>query len=210
MLRIRPRIGAYAGLAALGVWTSLYVVSAVLHGSYSIVDNYLSDLGHPQAAGNWAFNAACIFGGLLFIPYGLAVGPALGSRLGGAGSALIIAAGFALFLVGVFPEESPNDLHFLVSLAFFILLTLSAAVLAVPLLMTPSFGRLAGYLAGAAVAGSAAFLVSGGSKLLEHVAVYTGLVWALWTAIRLGSAASAPRPISPAPSAAPGHGPPVP
>lgn len=209
-LRIPSRAGAGFGLAAVVAWTSLYLVSVALHPGYSIVDNYLSDLGHPQAPGNWAFNAADIVAGALFIPFGIAVGQALGTRLGKAGNVLIVLAGLALILVGVFPEESPNNLHTLVSAAFFLLLTAAAATLAVPLHMTPSFGRLSSYLAGATVAGSAAFLASGGSKLLEHVAVYAGLIWATWTAVRLGTRAAAPRPSAPAPSAGPERGPPAP
>ncbi|MGQ0797050.1 MAG: DUF998 domain-containing protein [Methanobacteriota archaeon] len=207
---IPPRLGAASGIAAVVAWTALYLTSVALDPGYSVIENYLSDLGHPTAPGNWAFNAADLIAGILFIPFALAVGQVLRTRLGWIGSMLMVLAGLALVLVGVFPEESPNNLHVIVSAAFFLLLTASAAVLGRPLHVSPAFGRLSGYLAAATVAGSVAFLVSGGSRVLEHVAVYAGLVWAAWTAARLGTAAAAPGPSAPAPSAVPGRGPPVP
>ena len=180
--QIPPRVGAASGLAAIVAWVSLYLVAVALYPGYSIVDNYLSDLGHPSLApGYWAFNAADILAGILFIPYGLAVGSVLRTRLGKVGGAFVVLTGMGLILVGVFPEDSPYGLHFVASLAFFLLLTASAA-----------------------------FLASGGSKLLEHVAVYAGLIWGAWTAVRLQTAVPAPGPISLAPSARPERGPPVP
>jgi len=209
--QIPPRVGAASGLAAIVAWVSLYLVAVALYPGYSIVDNYLSDLGHPSLApGYWAFNAADILAGILFIPYGLAVGSVLRTRLGKVGGAFVVLTGMGLILVGVFPEDSPYGLHFVASLAFFLLLTASAAALAIPFHTSPAFGRLAGYLAGATVAASVAFLASGGSKLLEHVAVYAGLIWGAWTAVRLQTAVPAPGPISLAPSARPERGPPVP
>jgi len=184
-LTVPPRLGAIAGLAGIGTWTALYLTAVALYPGYSVVDNFLSDLGHPDAPGNWAFNAACILGGILFLPFGLAIGSVLGGRLGQAGGLLLALAGIALVLVGVFPEESPNNLHFLVSLSFFLLLTAAAATLALPLHNSRDFGPLVGILAGVTVAGSLAFVVSGGTKILEHVAVYAGLAWAAASAVRL-------------------------
>lgn len=183
--RIPARTGASFGLVALAAWASLYGVAASSYAGYDPRVNFLSDLGHPLAPNAWAFNAACILAGLLYVPYSLSVGHVLGGRAGLAGSALLLAANGFLVLVGVFPEESPNNLHFIASAAFFLLLTLSAGVLALPLHASRAFGPGSGILAGAVVAGGVVLVASRVDPLWEHVAVGLGLTWSLWNAGRL-------------------------
>lgn len=182
---ISSRSGGMLGIAAVGVWVALYLVAAVAYPGYDVTRNFLSDLGHPAAPAAWAFNGACILAGLLLIPFGLSLGQALGGRAGMAGGALLAASAVALILVGVFPEESPNNVHFIVSLSFFLLLTASAGVLVVPLLRSSQFGSPAGIMAALTFAVALLFVSTGGRQLLEHATVYVALAWAAVTSWRL-------------------------
>ncbi len=101
------------------------------------------------------------------------------------GAALLVFSAVALVLVGVFPEESPNNMHLIASLLFFVLLAASLAVLAVPMFRSTLFGPVAGVLAAVTSISSLTFIMTGGRPLLEHVAVYLALVWQLWTGRRL-------------------------
>jgi len=179
------RYAAACGFAGVVVWVALYAVAALAYAGYDPVRNYLSDLGHPAAAGNWAFNGGAVAAGLLFLPFAIGVGQVLRSHVGWAGSLLLFLAATSLILVGLLPEESPNNMHFLVSAAFFLLLTLGAAVLAIPLHRSKDFGAVSGLLSGATVAGGIAFLASGGQPLPEHIAVFVGLAWSIWNAGRM-------------------------
>lgn len=172
----RTRLGGGFGIAAAVVWTGLYLISASTYSGYDITRNYLSDLGHPAAPGAWAFNAACILGGLLLLPFTLTLFREIPAKLGRSGSVVLFLSAIALVLVGVFPEESPNQLHFYVSLSFFLLLAVGAAVLAVPFYRSPRFGPPAGLMATLTVLAALAFLATGEQPLLEHITVYLALL----------------------------------
>ena len=85
----------------------------------------------------------------------------------------------------MFPEESPNNLHVLVSGGFFILLLISAVVLAYPLQESKDFGHLTGYLAAATAAASLATIVTRAEPLIEHITVFLGLLWSARAAGRM-------------------------
>ena len=183
--RISPRAGAGFGLLAILVWLVLYFIAAASLPGYDLRTNQVSDLGNPSSPGAWAFNAACILAGLLFLPFALAIPGALAGRTAKAGGGLLIGAEAFLVLVGVFPEESPNNLHVLVSGGFFILLLISALVLAYPLHESRDFGRLTGYLAGATAAASLATIVTRAEPFIEHITVFLGLLWSARAAGRM-------------------------
>jgi hypothetical membrane protein len=174
----RTRLGGGFGILAACVWTGLYLISATTYGGYDITRNYLSDLGQPAAPGAWAFNAACILAGLLFLPFALGLFREIPAKLG-SGSVVLFLSAIALVLVGVFPEESLYQLHFYATLSFFLLLAASAAILAVPLYRLPRFGPPAGLMAALTVVAALAFLGTGGVPLLEHITVCFALLFTL-------------------------------
>ncbi len=182
---LSARTGGALGAIGIATWVALYAVAVTSYAGYDITENFLSDLGHPDAPAAWAFNAGAILGGLLLLPFGFVVGRTTGGHLGLAGGVLLAAAAAFLLLVGVFPEESPYNLHFVVSAGFFLLLALAAATLAVPMHVSPAFGPVAGWLAGATVAASAALVLTGVAPLFEHITVYIGLGWSAFGAGRL-------------------------
>lgn len=172
-----PRTAGLLGFAAMGTWLVLYAIAAVSYPGYDMSRNYLSDLGHPSAPAAWAFNAACFLAGLLFLPFGLNVGLLLGGRLAVIGGGAFSFAAFFLALVGVYPEASPNNLHFIVSATFFILLALAAAILTVPLYRSPRFGAIPGILAALTVVNAVVLIAAGLHPLPEHTTVFTAIAW---------------------------------
>lgn len=184
-LTIPRRTAALFGFAAIAVWLALYLTAVALYPGYSATENYLSDLGHPDAPGNWAFNAGDILGGILFLPFSYGLARALGGRLALIGGALLIAANGFLVLVGVFPEESPYALHTIASAGFFFLLGIGAAVLAVPLHRSKAFGPVVALLGGVVFAACIAYPITGLQPIIEHVAVFSGIVWAGLAAVLL-------------------------
>lgn len=193
--RVSTRLGAAFGLLAILAWLAFYFIAAASLPGYDLLVNQVSDLGHPSAPGAWAFNAACILAGLLFVPFTLAIPGALAGRLAKAGSGLLTGAVAFLVLVGVFPEESPNNLHFLVSSGFFILLLTSAVVLAYPLHESRDFGHLSGYLAAATAAASIATIVTLAEPIIEHLTVYIALLWIARAAGRMWAMGPTTQPI---------------
>jgi len=188
-MKLDARTGGLLGFAAIATWTLLYLVAVASTPTYTITGSYLSDLGNPNAPAPWAFNAADILGGILFVPFGFIVGRTVGGRVGRMAQALLPISAVGLIFVGIFPEGSPYSLHTIVSAVFFLLLAVSAGIVGVPMYSSSTFGRVGGYLAGITVAAAIAFLITT-NQLLEHVAVYAALVWQAWTAWRIfGSAA---------------------
>ena len=181
---IPRRTGAVLGGAGLAAWAALYLVAALSYPGYDVTRNFLSDLGHPDAPAAWAFNAGAILGGLLFLPFALAVGSAVGGRLGILGGACLAGSAIGLAFVGVSHETSPNNLHFIVSAIFFLLQALGAAALALPMHASRLFGPMSGLLAAADLAASVVFLGTG-DPLYEHVTVFTALGWTAWNVGRL-------------------------
>jgi hypothetical membrane protein len=206
------RLTAILGSAATGSWLACYLVAALSYPGYDMTRHYLSDLGHPLAPGAWAFNLGAILSGVLFVPTSWALGQAVGGRPGAAAGALgAVAAGF-LVLVGFFPEESPNNMHFLVSSGFFLCQLAAAGILMVPLHRSPMFGPVSGLLAAATIGADLVFIPARALEasvqyIAEHVSVFVALTWTLWNARRFWIAGRAGTATSPAPSAGPGRGP---
>ena len=117
----------------------------------------------------------------------------VGGRLVSVALWTLLGAQAFLILTGVFPEESPNNLHVIVSTASFHLLTASEALLLVPLDVSSAFGRMSGILAGVALA-AAIVLIAGDVPAVpfpEHLAVFTGILWSGWNIWRLYRSAPA-------------------
>ncbi len=199
MRKVPPRIGALFGFAAAVVWLVLYLVAALSTPGYSIEGRALSDLGNPNTPTPWAFNAACILTGILFLPYAWALRKGLTPMVGLIGSSLLTVDGVFLILVGAFPEESPDNLHFTFSALFFILLMMTISHYAISMYRSKTYGKVSGILSIAAssialilvvveavqIAANVQYPGNWVANVLEHVSVYSALVWAAWNAGRL-------------------------
>ena len=199
MVRIETRTGALFGGAAVASWVALYLVAALSTPGYTITGNRLSDLGNPSAPAAWAFNSACILAGLFFLPYAWALGAGLRVWMRRVGTYLLSLAAVFLVLLGVFHEESPNNLHFIFSALFFLLFMMAISHYAVAMWREPRYGKVSGILSVVASGFALLFVVTvlfesvanaqiaGGtvSNSLEHFTVFAGLAWAAWNAWRI-------------------------
>jgi hypothetical membrane protein len=192
-------MGAYAGWGAVAAWIAFYLAAALSTPSYTMTGNRLSDLGNPAAPADWAFDAACILAGLLFLPFAWALGASMSPRMRFVGRIILSAGALALIGVGVFPEESPHNLHFIMSALFFILLMVAVSHYAFAMFYNPKYGKVSGLL-GVVTSALALFFVvlvametardvsvAGGalSNVLEHLTVFAALAWAAWNAWQL-------------------------
>ncbi len=112
----------------IGVLNPLIVSTLVLSAIsispwFSWTENALSDLGVSGSAAP-LFNTALIVGGTLLIIFAIGLWKILQGRLTQIGILLLLLDGTALSAIGIFPETA-GQIHFYVSLAFFMLLTLS-------------------------------------------------------------------------------------
>jgi len=106
-------------------------------GSWFVwTERALSDLGvHAESA--LLFNSGLIIGGILNIIFALAVIRSYGNQtVGRSGAFFLLLSGIFLTSIGVFPENSPNNIHYIVSVAFFSALSLSLLIQSVALLQT--------------------------------------------------------------------------
>ncbi len=199
MREVPPRIGSYFGIAAVTAWMVLYLASALTTPGYGILSHRLSDLGHPSRAASWAFNLACILAGFLFLPFAWALGAGMSPRMALPGRIMLSLAASFLVGVGVFPEESPVDLHFAFGALFFLLFMMAISHYAVAMWRNPRYGKVSGILGVLASGLALMFIVAalleltgyasarqrGASNLLEHATVFAGLAWAAWNGWRL-------------------------
>ena len=199
MLRIGPRTAALFAWAAVTAWIVLYLIAAFSTPGYSITGNRLSDLGNPVHPSAWAFDAACIVAGVLFFPFGWTIGAGMSRWMQIPGRGMMTIALVALVGVGVFPEESPYNLHFIMSAIFFVGFMMAISHFVVAMWKNPRYGHLSAGL-GVLASGLALFFIlavviesvsgepiAGGalSNVLEHATVYAGLAWAAWNGGRL-------------------------
>ncbi len=199
MIRVEARTGALFGWAAVAVWIVLYLVAALSTPGYSITGNRLSDLGNPAAPAHWAFNAACIIAGLLLLPFAWAIGAGLSRMMQLVGDVILSMGAVFLVGVGVFPEESPYNLHLIFSALFFLAIMVAISHFAVAMGRSRVYGRVSAILSVLASGLALIFVIAvaielatplqiaGGalSNVLEHLTVFAALAWASWSSVRL-------------------------
>ncbi len=182
------RLAAIGGALAILLFCAFTLASAARYpGPFSPLDNWLSDLGtaSKNPLGYAYFNMGCILtaASLLLLMAGMGAwlnedkrnkGLLALSRACGALSAV------SLVLVGAFDEDTPY--HTMVSVAFFVLMTLFLLLANVALWKHPAYGRWIGYCGVAAIAVGVVFGLTffafDGSPALEWLSVFSGLGWA--------------------------------
>lgn len=199
MALVSARTGAMCGVAAAAGWTALYLVAALGHPSYSMTENFLSDLGdYVRSPNAWAFNLACLLAGVLAVPFAWTLGSTVGGLGGRVGRVTLVLAAVALAGVGVFPERSPYSLHTISAFGFFLLLTASQGAFIVPAWKFSGFRPFGGPVTAAAFAISVVMIALLVPPIAEHIGVFAALVWLvflaglLWrTSVRADTRASA-------------------
>lgn len=172
------RAGALCGIAGPLAFLALYAFAAHSDPEYVFFRNYLSDLGVGRAA--WAFNSAVIIAGALTIPFVLlGVRPGLEGRvMPWVASVVFAVAATFLMLVGVFTEDA-GDLHYTVSVGFFVSIEVGLGVLAWTPGLTAPLGRPVTEGTRAAFAVGVVLMALGFNPQTETVAVLVIVGWAL-------------------------------
>ncbi len=205
-----------AGASLIAVGTLQFVGAMVAvqlaYPGYSDLSNYISDLGNTSTS-PWhlVFNLSIGVLGLFAL---VGIAAAWGSFPPGAtravGLPLLMVAGIAAILVGVFPENVNPTVHGLVSLLVFLPGGLALVVLGVGMGAGSGWagGRGYSYLLGAITLASLAFFVPDGMTsspwypgFVERLIVFPVLLWALGVAVHLlRLPREMPSPVVPRPS----------
>jgi hypothetical membrane protein len=143
---------------------------------FSWTGNALSDLGvHEVSAA--LFNVGLIIGGILNTIFAFGVIQFYRNQtVGKDGAFFLLLAGIFLTSIGVFPENSPNNIHYIVSVAFFSTLSMSFLIQAVALIQTPANRRL--------------------GILTLIIALTTIIPWAIWLPLKPYQGVAIPELIS--------------
>jgi hypothetical membrane protein len=108
----------------------VFIFSAIAsYPQFSWVDNALSDLGVVPGGTAVLFNSGLIISGVLCFVFATGLFVFLSERtVGRVGAFVLGAATLALVAIGVFPE-SVRPVHYMVSVAFFVLLPISLLII---------------------------------------------------------------------------------
>lgn len=159
------------------VLTFILIGLAISQASwFSWTENALSDLGvHAESA--TLFNGGLILGGTLTMVFAFGMTRFYGTQAVGRGGAFfLVLAGTFLASIGVFPETAPNNIHYIVSVAFFSMLPLSLLFQSVALLQKPQNRTL------------------GAFTLI--IALITLISWAIWIPLKPYTGVAIPELVS--------------
>jgi hypothetical membrane protein len=131
---------------------------------FSWTGNALSDLGvHEKSAA--LFNSGLIIGGILDTIFAFGVIHFYQNQtIGRGGAFFLLLAGIFLASIGIFPETAPNNIHYIVSVAFFAAFPMSLLIQSVALLSTPMYRKLGAF-----------------TLVMAIIAV---IPWAIWTPLK--------------------------
>lgn len=137
------KLSAYCGMIS-PILTFVLIGLAISQASswFSWTGNALSDLGvHEESA--VLFNSGLIIGGILTIIFAFGVMRFYQNQtIGKNGAFFLLLAGIFLASIGIFPETAPNNIHYIVSVAFFAALPMSLLIQSVALMQTPTNRKL--------------------------------------------------------------------
>jgi len=163
-----------------------YIMAWVLSPWYVFGGDYLSDLGVQKGA--LAFNLSVMSAGLITVPFAWGLWSTLREHiLGKLGSVICALAGIFLFLVGVFPEHAePEGIHNIVSVSFFASFALALIFLALPMIRSPAFRRVAAPLTIVIIVLSIVLVIPlRAGPLMETIAVLEALVWVFVVSVQM-------------------------
>ncbi len=139
---ISLKLSAYFGMIS-PILTFILIDLAIFYAPwFSWTGNALSDLGvHEESAA--LFNSGLIIGGILNIIFAFGVMRFYQNQtVGKDGTFFLLLAGIFLASIGIFPETAPNNIHYIVSVAFFAAFPMSLLIQSVALMQTPKNRKL--------------------------------------------------------------------
>lgn len=176
----RLRWGAVLFLARPAYLAVELAVAAATTGSYSLVDDTVSDLGASTCTasycspGHVAMNAAFVGFGLLLVVGALLLAPATGR----AAALLLVVSGLSSVAVGLAPVDQDPGLHTLAAAPLFLAQPVALLLLARRLRARRAVSRALAATALLAAAGALGFVLldGGGAGALERLALWPVLV----------------------------------
>ncbi|MGA9840148.1 MAG: DUF998 domain-containing protein [Thermoplasmata archaeon] len=205
----RPGYGARAGAALIGTGVVQFVVANVVvqsrYAGYSLLSNYISDLGNTATSPlHVVFNVSiALLGIFAFVGIALSWGafPRGGTRV--VGLPLLLVASIAAILVGAVPENANPPVHDFVSLMVFLPGGLALVVLAAGMRVGSwEWLRWGSLLLGAVTLLSLAYYVPTQANnstidpgLIERLIVAPILIWGFAAAVQIARVSRAPRAV---------------
>jgi hypothetical membrane protein len=194
----RLRWGALAWLLTLQFFVAEAIAQSRYEGSYSRIDDVISDLGASDSAAHQLMNASFVLQAALILGGVVLLRPVLLRAAAQAAPILLGAASFGVLLVGVFPTDGNSLMHAIGAVAY--LVGGGLGLIALAYAVRPRSELLGTSLALLGLVGTAAtvFFLTGVTEYLgeggtERVAAYVlpiGLALAgaaLWRLARPGS-----------------------
>jgi hypothetical membrane protein len=167
------------------IFAFAFIFSAVVsYSQFSWVDNALSDLGVVAGVTAVLFNSGLIISGVLCFVFATGLFVFLGERaVSRMGAFVLVLASLALVAIGVFPE-SVRGAHYFVSVAFFVLLSVSLLIIGGAFWLMGQV-RMAVFTLLVAVVAATPWVVLfsvryvSGVAVPEAVSAFAGSVWAV-------------------------------
>ena len=194
----RLRWGALAWLLTLQFFVAEAIAQSRYEGSYSRVDDVISDLGASDSAAHQLMNASFVLQAALILGGVVLLRPVLLRAAAQAAPILLGAASFGVLLVGVFPTDGNALMHAIGAVAYLVggglgLIALAYAVRPRSELLGTSLALLGLVGTGATVfflTGVTEYLGEGGTERVAAYVLPIGLALAgaaLWRLARPGS-----------------------
>ena len=179
------RIAGTCGIVAPILAFTFICLAVASYPQFSWVDNALSDLGVVPGVTAALFNYGLIISGMLFFIFSTGMFLFLGEKFVSRTGAFVFAlACLALVAIGVFPENV-KPTHYLVSVAFFVLLPISMLVIAGAFWLMGQV-RMAVFTLLVAVVAAAPWVLLFSVRYVSGVAVpetVSGLAGAVWAVV---------------------------
>ena len=179
-----PKIGAISGISAPIVAIICILWAITTYPAFSWTNNALSDLGIVPGITQWLFNGGlCIAGGLVLIFTIFGLHHYVNKTwIGRAGSWIFGVASIMLVLIGIF-NESFVSVHFIVAVAFFILVSTALFILTSHFYQTRQY-TIASFTATIAIIATLPWIVQLTLPYVSNVAIpetISALAISAWT-----------------------------
>ena len=179
------RIAGTCGIVALILAFTFIYLAVTSYPQFSWMDNALSDLGVVPSVTAALFNYGLIISGMLLFIFSTGMFVFLGEKfVSRTGTFVFALACLALVAIGVFPENV-KPTHYLVSVAFFVLLPISMLVITVAFWLMDQV-RMAVFTLIVAVVAATPWLLLFSVRYVSGVAVpeaVSGLAGAVWAVV---------------------------
>jgi hypothetical membrane protein len=184
------KIAGMCGVLAPIIVLTLILLAIYYSPWFSWTENALSDLG-VQGTAAILFNSSLIVGGVLTIIFAIGLREILLNKtLGRIGTLIFILDGAMLCAIGIFPETA-GDIHFYVSVAFFVLLPVSLFLNGVAMMQEFSERKTGLFTIIAGIVAATVWMLQWSAVAIpEIIAALAAFVWSIVLGIRLFMQAS--------------------